>query len=75
MESQIEMGSVTKELFLKKSFGTAELNTNTFEFGHTVNGAPYVLCNKTNLSYILDWKEIIQLALVAGITQEVQSEH
>lgn len=73
MESKIEMGSVTKEPFLKKCFGTAELNTDTFEFGHTTNGSPYVLCKETNLSYILSWKDIIQLALAAGITDEVQN--
>lgn len=74
MESKIEMGSVTKELFLKKSFGTAELNTNTFEFGHTTNGSSYVLCKETSLSYILSWEDIIQLALAAGIIKEIQCE-
>lgn len=70
MNAKIEIGSTTKELFFKKHFGTAVLGTDTFEFGHTTNGSPYVVCKETNLFCILSWENIIRLALAAGITSD-----
>lgn len=60
-------------LFMSTAVGTATLDDGEkFELLCAGWGAgpPLIRCERTRLSFMLSWKEIVSLAIEAGITRE-----
>ena len=61
-------------LFLRQGVGSAEGEGGlSYDLCTTMSGAPMVQSKHTGQTFILDWSDIINMAVEAGVDEEVTS--
>ena len=68
MNTDKKIGRIEKGFFLQQFVGTVETQSKTMELCTAMNGAPMVSYN--NKHYILEWQDIVKLAIDAGLLNE-----
>lgn len=54
-------------LFLLEQLGSASLHGHTYTLLRNMNGTPVVQSNETGQTFHLDWRDILDLAVKAGV--------
>lgn len=57
-------------LFLRVDAGTAKSDENNFQLSINLDHSPLILCEETGKWFSLSWKDILALAVEAGISRK-----
>lgn len=71
---KMKIGKLHKKgsLLLRQRVGDAKGKVNSFEMSLSTDRSPLIECNQTGKYYSLSWSDIIKLAEMNGILEDVE---